>query len=1057
MNFKFMLVLSAVAFNVLMSAAALTEREWIGPDGGSWANPKNWQGHVIPGADEGVNLKGGTIVLDSDVTVFRVVFSGGNKDKQYRTKIVGNGFKIVTKSYDYNSIVWPYHHATLDNVVITSQNSATKLSGFNVYGNLSVENNSSLSFEKVKSIYDQNKYLGYPAGLVTFNGGEHYIKELDAEGEGAKVVINNGSFPIVSGSWFHSKDGGVFEFNGGYLTAPISVSTFGRLTMNGGVWEPRCMPYIREDSVFSAVGGKIKFSSFESNVVQNEGTAPRLISAIGKNVILESPNHDIGAVSNSTLNVSSTLIITNAQFKTQQESVIKGGGNIYANRFRIIDSNSFEKGNITVFEDNPSLYLKTDVYFGLDRACLIFSDGVKMGSMGNWKFPTGKNGKVYFGGEFKIDTSDIYGATAHSVICSNMCARHNASVMVTGGGTALLHFANEGRLTEFSVDANTAVALNSFARADCLKLGVGASLKLTAGLSALEVGECAFAENATIQVEVPAGIKDVQPILVPVSASVNFSDYMSRVQLVGLGADTVQLQCINGCIVVVSSLAGSHDYEFMWTGSANDGMWNTESNWNNFPVKWKALYFSGTNHISEIITNISGTIMHNGLHFVDGLSPFVLKSNANPFELSSKEYGKFSAGISSMADCPVTIDGDVIIHSNNNNPCYTLALVSLGRSYIHLKRKISRVSNNMEFLIRPMGDIRFEGEVLCSNVMFSATSDDRRYSAVTVLNGAKMDVRTQCSNLVEKGVFRVNEGGQLSISGARYRWMVENDFPHEIDGIMTVTAPIASVGRQTYCGGGVLNIGSVISDAEGTGELQLAGNIEFRQNASWATVTSIAPNNPITLSVVDSPVIKAVSDWSYGPDSVQTDTTESDRALKIAKNGQLCVDSASHTVTFADPVQGDGSLKIVGGIVKFLSAENYLYGGLNVDSGYAYICGRFDSSTPFLVGANGKAVLSGTQNFASVSGDGVISFTAADNAQGALLSVAGTADLTGLSFEFDTVLKSMLENGSIDLVEANEIVLGEEFADKFRFNIVSENGIQVLKVRKKMGTVVIMR
>jgi hypothetical protein len=364
--------------------------------------------------------------------------------------------------------------------------------------------------------------------------------------------------------------------------------------------------------------------------------------------------------------------------------------------------------------------------------------------------------------------------------------------------------------------------------------------------------------------------------------------------------------------------------------------------------------------------------------------------------------------------------------------------------------------NGQEFLLRPMGDIRFGGKVICSNVMFSATTGTQRYSAVTVLDGSDMEVRTQCSNLVEKGVFRVSDGGSLSIAGTRYRWAVENDFPHEIDGTMTVTAPIASLGRQTYTGGGSLSVGAVKSDANGAGELELAGNLQFTQSADWTTVTADSPCNPITLRVSGTPTITAASDWTYGPGVENSATDSIARSLFVTKDAVLSINAGSHTVTFEDPVRGDGALNVSGGEVKFLSAQNSLAGGLSVNSGTALIEGGFDAATPLVVSAGGKVVLSGAQEFASIEGDGILSMKMVGGAAPSLF-VVGTADLSGLKFEIDAALKAQLKEGKIDLIFAKKIVGVEDFAAKLRYEVVTENGMQVLKVRSKIGTAVVLR
>jgi hypothetical protein len=925
-----------------------------------------------------------------------------------------------------------------------------------VFGSLDVVNDASLSIHEVDVEHNANDYPNYPKGCVTFGGGIHSITILNAAHPGTKIIINDGEFPLTSGSWFYSCDGAEFELNGGVLTAPVDVKSGGSLLISGGVWKPRCPPYVREGSHVAVTGGKVEFSS-EIKVDQNEGFVVRLVNAMTENAVLES-KANIGIVSNNTLNVFGTLIASNSNVYIWQQSKIVGGGRIYAKQISLQDYSSYGSASTIVFEDNPWLCLVNGLFFGMNRSTFVFPDGVRIGSMGNWAFPIGSvSGKTHFGGGLSIDTSDIYGGNPHSVICSNLCARYGASVSVAGGGDAILHFANEGRLQSFTVEAGNTVTLNSFARAGNLTLGAGAKLKLAAGVSALEIGECAFGEGASVEVAVSGALYDVQPVLIPASASGNLSDCLPKITLTGDGAASAELKSLNGCIVVVCFRNNGYAYSNQWNGSAGDGKWNTAGNWaRGIPAKWAELFFVGKYHEAEVVTNGVAALMHNGINFLDGLAPFVLESKT-VFEIENNKYGGFQSGISSKSDSPVIIDANVRIHSNLNNPKHTLALVSTGRSYMQINGNVKReTENGQEFLLRPMGDIRFGGETVCSNVMFSATTGAQRYTAVTVLDGSTMEVCTQCSNLVEKGVFRVSEGGRLSISGARYRWTVENDFPHEIDGTMTVTAPIASLGRQTYTGGGRLSVGAVKSDAEGAGELELAGDLEFKQSADWTTVTAEAPDNPITLRVSGTPTIAADSDWTYGPGVENSASDPIARSLYVTKNSALSVNAGSHTAIFEDPVRGDGALNVSGGEVKFLSAQNSLAGGLNVNSGTALVDGAFDASTPLTVGADGKAVLSGDQEFASLEGAGILSMKAAGGAVPSLF-IAGTADLSELKFEFDASLKAELKEGRVDLISAKEIVGAANFAAKLRYEVVTESGRQVLRARLKMGTAVILR
>ena len=294
---------------------------------------------------------------------------------------------------------------------------------------------------------------------------------------------------------------------------------------------------MREGSHVAVTGGKVEFS-YETKININDGSVVRLVDAMTENAVLESKNVHISIVSNNTLNVLGTLIVSNQYFNTWGTSKITGGGNIYANRISLHDNDNFDTASTIAFEDNPRLCLGIGLFFGKNRSSYVFPEGVRIGSMGDWAFPVGSpEGKTHFGGELMIDTSDIYGGNPHSVVCSNLCAIYGASVSVLGGGDAVLHFADEGRIHSFSIEAGNAVTLNSFARAGSLTLGDGAKLKLAAGVSALEIGDCVFGDGATVEVALSGAFYDVQPVLIPASASVNLSECLSKITLTGDGAD----------------------------------------------------------------------------------------------------------------------------------------------------------------------------------------------------------------------------------------------------------------------------------------------------------------------------------------------------------------------------------------------------------------------------------------------------------------------------------------------------------------------------------------
>ena len=70
MNIRLSLAFVAAAF-CMIRADALVERVWEGPDGGKWSDSGNWRDNAVPKEDEGAVFRGGTVVLDTDVSVAR--------------------------------------------------------------------------------------------------------------------------------------------------------------------------------------------------------------------------------------------------------------------------------------------------------------------------------------------------------------------------------------------------------------------------------------------------------------------------------------------------------------------------------------------------------------------------------------------------------------------------------------------------------------------------------------------------------------------------------------------------------------------------------------------------------------------------------------------------------------------------------------------------------------------------------------------------------------------------------------------------------------------------
>ena len=91
---------------------------------------------------------------------------------------------------------------------------------------------------------------------------------------------------------------------------------------------------------------------------------------------------------------------------------------------------------------------------------------------------------------------------------------------------------------------------------------------------------------------------------------------------------------------------------------------------------------------------------------------------------------------------------------------------------------------------------------------------------------------------------------------------------------------------------------------------------------SWTTVTADAPDNYIKISVTNSAILSAAANWTYGPEEgVSPTTTAAERALDIPPRATLTVKTDGYTVSFADPIVGEGNLVIAEGSKVALAGD----------------------------------------------------------------------------------------------------------------------------------------
>jgi len=108
-----------------------------------------------------------------------------------------------------------------------------------------------------------------------------------------------------------------------------------------------------------------------------------------------------------------------------------------------------------------------------------------------------------------------------------------------------------------------------------------------------------------------------------------------------------------------------------------------------------------------------------------------------------------------------------------------------------------------------------------------------------------------------------------------------------------VTCPLVPTARQTFLGDGTLTLSGGVSDAP-DGGVRLEGNI---------TLIPSDLLNDVTLSVRDSVTIAPSADWTFGGDAM----------LRLDDWSTLTLATGEHKLTFAVPLESEGSVVVTGG------------------------------------------------------------------------------------------------------------------------------------------------
>lgn len=619
---------------------------------------------------------------------------------------------------------------------------------------------------------------------------------------------------------------------------------------------------------------------------------------------------------------------------------------------------------------------------GLATRLDVFSD-MTFGAFGDWNF-NGREATVNLYGDTTVDTTDCNdGETGRSIFFANLSPMLDSSLSVTGVGTARLGFTSvaQHEFSSVSVGENATLDLGStgMLRTDDLSLASGAKIALSAeGRDMLETYSAPVAAaNSTIEVTLPAAPTAAAKYPVLVSEAGEIDDIPVTI---ANPSGTWGVERALGCIY----LSDGNDVdpvqaEGEWRGGTS-GYWSDTANWTGgvAPIaKNSYVYFSGSKN--TVITNdVTSIDLLRQLYFYEG-GPFVIRGRA--FRISSTSDASQSAAIVSESSLPVRMEVDF---TGTGNP-YT-GVYAAKNSFIELAGTTTILN-----WFSPGGDIRVSGALTTSGLFLVPVSGSVRSSRLTVLAGGSVMVTNQGSRgngSAKTFPICVEDGGKFAITGGEAFWKTEAQTFY-VNGTLDLVAPFSlSNMTMTVLGSGRMNVSSMKTISGATSKLVLGAGLQFCP-ATWATVTADGPDACFPIEIDSSATFLATNDWTYGvAEGVDTTTSAADRAIVIASPfGSLTVDTddpdadgVSHTITFADPVRGSGSLVKEGaGTLVLASAENAVTGEVVV--------------------AEGTLRMTANQSFTSLSADGAtLSF-----APGVSATVSEDLDLDGVPLVVDGI------------------------------------------------------
>ena len=896
---------------------------WVGASG-NWSDVSKWYqdsaGKIpatrYPGQDPEITddtawfigTSTGTITVDKDVTIYRICVNDSSKESSitFESSSAESPRTIKTtsssNSIHHNNAVGKKRTATFRNIVIEG-NYIDCRGGSAVF-------DTGADIKLSKTLYAwasgrSNRYLPGCKVKATFisqiSGSWHVVEGGELTGS-MSLAVAGGGFRILGGVCSFSsitvnKENCTVEIGGGDVTCAANpvlfddttfIFTNGTLTVGATTTDPRLLGT-----------GDAVFRSTVAPTSSNYKTKPSI------NVFTN--DGDVATF-------SGTIFATNGTYSAFHftNSVTVNANVMNLSRITIAAAK-----DVTINANRINLGVR--IFPTLNGPALTIPYGTTFGAFDDW-YVHNKTFTLYLNGDIYVDTTDCFdGATPRTIGLYKAYARPSATLNVRGCGTLNLAFSsnpNAFRLRSIDVADGATLGLTSNGTsvvANQCRIGAGSSLRLKAGTASFDVTHLTMDPTATVVVEVPDDLAaNVYPVFVSQDADTS-SAIAAATTLVGDGAVSWTLRSGLNTVYLhngVEPTYGEIGTSNIWIGAVN-GDWSEPGNWaRGVKPTDGSIYFGGTRNMC-VTNGESGTVAISRLMFFPSCGP--IRLSGGKFSLASNGYRNVnSSPIFSQARVPVIIESDLTTAN-------ALSVVAADDSFVELDG-----TTTVTKTFRPSGDVRVGGTLTAKSLLLEAPVDSGRATKLQVLAGGKVSVTAIATNQVlAASRYVVDGGGTLefldgadAVCGHFVTMNVAN-----IDGLMDVKCPYLTTKPQTYYGTGTVQIASTRTHAKGSGSVIIGCGLTLKP-ASWSTVTADAPGNYIKIAVTNDAVLSAAANWTYGPEAgVATTTTVAERALEIAERATLTVKTEGHTVSFADPIVGTGSLVVAEGSSLALAGD----------------------------------------------------------------------------------------------------------------------------------------